>query len=322
MRRFLTDVIIFLGLLLVIACLGDCIVSRGLRKTTIRPFAVWNDIHNRSNLDNDLVLIGASSCWAHYNPRVMDSILNISTYNLGIDGHPWYPCQPLRYDTYSRYTLTPKYVVINIDMGTFGILDEPYEREQFFPYLWQDRTLIDGVKDEKKMTWMDRYCPMWRYIGYRKWIEAGVASFFGKKRFEDDGVYKGHRGNNYPWSRASLDILDSITLDHHQAVVDSLLSFIGKRKSDNQEVILVKTPVYHELQDRFTNGKEMGQLYDSIARVANVKLLDYWDHPVVYDSSYFCNPSHLNERGADIISAQLAHDLQGLGIGSDASSHR
>lgn len=317
MKRFLIDFVLFLVMLLGIAFTGDLMVSRGLRKTTIRPFAVWNDIYNNHNLNNDLVLIGASSCWAHYNPVVLDTILNLSTYNLGIDGHPWYPFQPLRYNTYVRFTKPPKYVVINIDMGTLGILDEPYEREQFFPYFWLDNTLISQVKEWKQITWLDRYCPMWRYIGYRKWIETGVASSFGKKNFEDDGVYKGHRGNTYPWERASLNTMDSVTIEHDKSVLDSLLRFISERKKANQRVVLVKTPIYYELQQRFTNRDEMSSLYDSISRKTDVVLLDYWNHPIVNDSMFFCNSTHLNKQGADIISSQLAHDLLKLGIGEN-----
>lgn len=314
MKRFLVDIFVFLVLLLGIACLGDMLVSFGIRKTSVRPFATWNDIHSGHNLDNDLVLIGASSCWTHYSPRILDSMLNISTYNLGIDGHPWYPCQPLRYDTYVRFTHPPKYVVINIDMGTFGILDEPYEREQFFPYFWTDRTLVEEAKDCKKFTWMERYCPMWRYIGYRKWIEVGVASFFGKKHFEDDNMYKGYHGIVGPWDRASLNTMDSVTLSHYDTVVESMLHFIASRKLNNQQVVLVKSPIYHELQDRFANRNYMGHLYDSIARVSNVQLLDYWEHPVVYDSTCFINSTHLNRKGSEIISVQLADDLKSLGI--------
>lgn len=316
MKRFLIDILVFLVMSLGIASVGDFMVSRGLRKTTIRKFAVWNDIYNHHNLDNDLVILGASSCWRHYNPRILDSILHISTYNLGIDGHPWYPCQPLRYNTYVRFTKPPKYVIVNIDMGTLGTKEDPYEREQFFPYFWLDDSLVSEIRECKDISFMDRYCPMWRYIGYRNVIEAGMASFMGKTCFEDDGVYKGHLGNTIKWDRASLKTMDSITIECNTAVVDSLFRFIVQRKLENREVIMVKTPIYYELQQRFTNREEMSHLYDSIARLADVKLLDYWDYPIVNDSAYFYNPSHLNKRGADAISVQLANDLLKMGVGA------
>lgn len=313
MKRFLRDILIFLIMILCIAVIGDVIVSRGLRNTTIRPYAVWNDIYNGNNLNNDLVFIGASSCWASYNPAVLDSILGISSYNLGIDGHTWYPCQPLRYYTYIRYApKKPKYVLVNFDMATFGGVTEPYEREQFFPYFWIDDSLVSQIRECKEITFMDRYCPMWRYIGYRKWIEVGVASTFGKQHFEDDGMYKGHRGNTRAWDLASLRTMDSVPIDYNSMIVDSVMDFIKKRQEESQVVVLIKTPIYYELQERFTNKEHMCHIYDSIATTLGVDMLDYWNHPIVYDSTYFCNSTHLNRDGANIISAKLAHDLDSL----------
>ena len=315
MKRFLRDIGLFIVLILVIAVIGDIIVSRGLRKTTIRQYAVWNDIYNGTNLDNDLVFIGASSCWAGFNPCVLDTMLGISAYNLGIDGHPWEPCQPLRYNTYMRYAKKkPNIVAIVIDEGSFDRTYQPYEREQFFPYLWIDDSIVTEVRECMDLTFLDRYCPMWRYIGYRERIEAGVASFFGKMYANDDGVYKGHRGNTWAWERASLTMMDSVLLPYDSEVAEAMLQFIEQRKEEGQNVLLVKVPIYHELQERFANKEEMCQRYDSIAREADVELIDYWNHPIVQDSIYFCNSTHLNRYGANIISAQLVHDLDSLNI--------
>lgn len=315
MKKFLLNIGLFVVVIAALAVVGDYVISSGLCKTTIRKYAVWNDIYNGNNLDNDLVLLGASSCWAHYNPMILDSILGISTYNLGIDNHPWYPMIPIRYNAYIRNArINPKYVLINIDIGTFNSKTDSYEREQFFPYFWKDNSLITQVADCKEFTWIERYIPIWRYLGYRDEVENGIASFFGKKKFKDDGVYKGHRGNTYAWDRASLNTMDSISLEYNYRAVESLLQFITERKNEGQVVILLKTPVYHELQDRLTDREDMCARYDSIARVSNVILLDYLNHPVVQDSIYFYNSTHLNKRGADIISCQLAHDIDSLGI--------
>lgn len=313
MKKFLLNIGLFVVVVAVLAVVCDYMISSGLRKTTIRKYAVWNDIYNGNNMDNDLVILGASSCWAHYNPAILDSILGINTYNLGIDGHPWFPCQPLRYNTYARYSRRPSLVLINIDMGTFNSpLPEPYEREQFFPFFWQDDSLISQVKDEKEISLMERYCPLWRYIGYREEIECGVSSFFGKKHFEDDGVYKGHRGNEYKWDRASLNTMDSITLNYDKSVIDSFIAFVRILQADGQNVILVKTPIYYELQERFTNRDNMCELYDSISAILDVPVMDYWNISIVQDRTYFCNSSHLNKRGADIFTTKLAWDLDSL----------
>lgn len=314
MRKFFRDISLFIILVFLIAICCDYVISTGLRKTTIREFAVWNDIYNKHNLDNDMVFIGASSCWAHYNPAIFDSTLNIRTYNLGIDGHSWYPCQPLRYNTYIKHSQSkPKYVIINIDMATLGSnTNFKYEREQFFPYFHVDDSLVNAVKDTKDFSILDIYLPLWRYIGYRKIIENGTLSFFGKTKFEDDGVIKGYRGNTYSWNRSSLNNYDSITIIENQYTLDSLIQFIRSRKKEEQEVILVKSPIYKPLQQKITNKENFNSLCDSIADFTNSILLDYWDINISVDSTYFYNPSHLNAQGSNYFSTRIAHDLDSI----------
>lgn len=319
MKRFLLDIVIFLVLALTIAFIGDIVVSHGLRKSTIRKYTVWNDIYNGNNLDNDLVFVGSSSCMVSFSPKIIDSIAGISTYNLAINGHSWHPYQPMRYDTYVRYARKPKYVVIVLDNSTFDVDSQPLEREQFFPYFCIDDSLIEVVSETKKITFLDKHCPMWRYIGYREDIESGVACAFGKKNLGDDGAYKGYIGYDKPFDRASLNIFDSITLKVYPHVVDSLIRFIKLRQLDGQEVILVNRPEYYELQERTTNRAQMAALYDSIAEITGVKLIDYWNHPITKDSTLFYNSTHPNIYGSKIISVQLGHDLDSLGVNGQLS---
>lgn len=313
MKRFLFDILLFALLVLGIAIVGDLIVSYGLRQTTIRKYAVWNDIYQGNDLDNDLVFVGSSSCMVGFNPLIVDSILGISSYNLAINGHAWYPCQSLRYDTYVHYAKQPKYVVIVIDNSTFSIDDTPLEREQFFPYFWMDDSLISSIRSCKEISFMERYCPMWRYIGYRDEIENGVLSTFGRKHFDDDNIYKGYVGYDYSWDRTRLDNLTTIHLDVYPDIVNSFLLFIEQRKKAGQIVVLVNRPEYYEVLDHYTNRDEMAALYDSIAAVAGVEYLDYWDEPsIVRDSTYFYNTTHLNIIGSEFMSIKFAHDLDSL----------
>lgn len=314
MKRFLRDIGLFIVMIAMLAVGLDLMVSFGLRQTTIRKYAAWNDIYNGNNLDNDLVFLGASECWTSCNTYIIDSVLHISSYNLGIDGHPWGPFPLLRYNTYIRYTHQPRVIVITLDMGTLDKSDQPYEREQFFPYRWTDDSLISAIRESMELTILDRYCPMWRHVGYREEIEHGIASFFGKQGFEDDGVYKGYRGNTIAWSRASLNSMDSIETKCDREVADDLIQFAKQRKAEGQIVVFVKPPLYSELQDRFTNKRQLSKLFDSIAAEVDAPLLDYWDLEVVMDSSYFYNPSHLNKKGSEQMSIRLAYDLDSLDI--------
>ena len=194
MKKYLLDILLFFVLVLILFIGADVFVSKGLRKMNNRLFAVWNDIYNGNNLDNDMVLIGSSACLVEFNTDIIDSALGISSYNLAIDCHPWYPCQQLRYDTYTKYAKKPKSVVIVIDNATFEIDNNPYQREQLFPYFWIDDSLVTSAQQCMEYTLMERYFPMWRYIGYHDVIKKGLFSCLGKRNQERYAINKGFSG--------------------------------------------------------------------------------------------------------------------------------
>jgi len=132
MRKFIIVLSIFTSTVLIIAYSVDYYISNGLKKTDLRVFQSWNDIYS-SNINSDLIIVGSSRAWTQYSPQILDSILGITTYNIGIDGHV-FDYQLLKYNTFRRFNTKPKYVILNIDFTCMNITNDGYEREQFFPY--------------------------------------------------------------------------------------------------------------------------------------------------------------------------------------------
>lgn len=311
MKRFVKELVVFVLFLFVVMIAVDCAISSGLRKTTIRKFAVWNDIYNRNNLDNDLVVLGSSCAWCSYNTYIMDSMLNCNSYNLGIDGHAW-DYYLIRYNTYRRFSSQPKTIIIDIDVGAMGnSADSQYEREQFFPYFFDD-SLVSLVKDDKEFSLFDRKCPLIRYFGYRDLIDNGILSFFGKQQFEDDGLYKGFRGNEYPSDESSFASIDRMLMSNDSVSVKSIMHFIDEMDSLGTKVCMVKIPTYFKLLNRCDNLTVMNSLYDSIANSTKAILFDYWNSPICYDSTCFYNCSHLNKKGSELFTTKLCHDIDSL----------
>ena len=111
MKKFLVRLGVWLLILVVVAVAVDAMVTTGLRKVDTRKYAVWNDIH-KGGIDADLLVVGPSQAWCSYNTYVMDSMLGLNSYNLGIDGHSLH-FQLIRYKTYRRFNPKPKEVLLN-----------------------------------------------------------------------------------------------------------------------------------------------------------------------------------------------------------------
>ena len=139
MKKFLYKTLLFACFITFCAYGLDMFMSWRLRTNENRIYAAWNQVYN-SDLDYDLVVNGSSRAWTQYNPLILDSILGINSFNLGIDGSA-INRQIIKYRKYRDLHGAPLYLIQNIDLGTMGYTNG-YEREQFFPYFFYDKDLI------------------------------------------------------------------------------------------------------------------------------------------------------------------------------------
>lgn len=308
MKKFLKIFGIFIFVLWVCALTLDVIITNGLRHFDTRRLSTWNDIYD-GKVDGDIIALGSSRIWSGVNTYVLDSMLKCNSYNIGLDGHP-IDLQIVRYNTYRRFNGKPKILLLNADfLSTLGnTSEEGYEREQFFPYIWDD-SLINVVKERKKITILDRYVPLYRYIGYRKWIDFGWGYYFGRKDLVEGGMHKGHLGVTYGWSRGSLDTDTIFSASTDATAAQMMDKFIQDLTADSVLVILMKTPVYLPLRDKFCNIEFSDSVYDSFAQKYNIPVLDFYFEELCSDSTNFYNPSHMNKKGSEVFTRRLCETI-------------
>ena len=311
MRKFILQILLFFILLCIIALPVDYMTTKGLRKLSTIEFAVWNDIYNDNHMDNDLVVLGASTAWTGYNTYMMDSILGISTYNLGVDGHPWYMYK-VRYEVYREVAKAPKYIVINLDKATFlDALDNPYMREQFLPY----PRLMWKVRKDKEFSLIELCVPYYRYIGYKDLQKAGLQSYYDKpiSCFDTScNFYKGYWGQDKKWSVEvfdSTDITSAQEMSCSKLVQNDIADFIQQRQDEGITVILCKYPLYRPYFENCRNIEEYQVICEDICKETGVVMYDFTDMLIVEDTAYFYNPTHLNLKGSTIFTNEFCAKL-------------
>lgn len=311
MKRFIIRLSIFLVLVFLLLTGLDIFVSKIYRNSPDRRVVVWNEI-TQGVLESDVVILGSSRAWVQYSPAILDSILNVSTYNLGIDGSP-FNRQIERYQVYCKYNKKPSVIIQNIDFfSTLGYVTG-YERVQYFPFLYNAdfRRII-----KEPFSWYE-YLPMGRYYGQGDLFKDMLFNQYKndiRPYNNGEGLYKGYSGMNWSWDGSALARLDSITFAPDERTKRLFLDFLAETKAEGQKVIFVYAPFYIEGLQKVTNIEESFAIFDSIANEFDVPILDYTYSPISYDTAYFYNASHLNKQGAELFSTMLANDLDSLGI--------
>lgn len=260
-------------------------------------FALYWYAQGRSKVQNWILLL-ASYFFYGYASWKMLPLLFISTILFYILGRGIYQMQNEK--TSSRLT------TIGVIAG-IGLL-------VYFKYLnfFIDDSLVCAVKDLKKFTLAEQYVPCWRYFGYQDEINMGVKSFFGEENFGESGMYKGYLGRNESFVLESLATDTVFDLISDSSTIASFCDFVRNLTTQGVNVVLVKYPMFHPLQARIANLTEMDSLYHHLSVELDAPLLDYWNEDFTYDTTYYCNPSHMNALGAELFTKRIVNDLVSL----------
>ena len=307
MKKFLMKILFFALVLLSLATILDMAISSSLRNNENRMYAGWNAIYNDTT-NYDLVVLGNSRAVVQYDPSILDSVLDINSINLGIDGSA-INRQMIKYNKYIDIHKYPKYVIQNIDFATMDTT-YGYEREQFFPYFFYDRDLINDVNKYEKFSFAERWIPCYRYLGYKDVLLE--AFFYDNTQHYFEFLEKGYKGHELPWDGTALEALDTVVCSCNPYAFKEYTSFLTSVMQNGTEVIFVYAPMYYKVVEKMTNKDEMYYMYQELASQFKIPILDYTDMSICYDTTYFYNGTHLNKIGAEIFTTQLAHDLDSL----------
>ena len=308
MRKFLLRSILFFSILFLLAWSADLWITSQFKKLDSSPFGNWNDIYNTS-IQSDILIIGSSRAYVQFNPRILDSVLHVNSYNLGMNGRA-VESQVIKYHTYRRKQDTkPKLILFEIYQGTLDT-SNGFDRLQFVPYL-KDPVLWNDIRKVDGFSWADCFIPCWRYSHYKKDVLEIIK---GQSVFCDPqySLYKGFCDFDKPWDGSKLANIDTLYYSRLPSAIQELKQFLKECEEDDIRVVFVIAPYYIGATQKIDDLDGMYQLFYSITEPYQIPILDYTYNPLSCDTAYFYNNSHLNRKGATLFSLKLAHDLDSL----------
>lgn len=311
MKRFLKTIVLLLSILFLLNVVKDYGFTCLLNHYQTELYKGWNNIINDS-IDADLLVMGSSRAWVQYDPHIMDSLLSINSYNLGLEGSH-VKRQIVKYHVYCHYQRKkPSILIVNFDYFGNWRRDGEYHREQYFPYLANPyiRRLI-LTKKQEHFSIGELYVPMYRYYcqGIKTLIENNTDEYFNKHWYK--GYYWGAASE---WNGSELAKVETFRFEAIQDVVDEFDVFLSELQKEGVKVLIVCSPIYIGATEKTVNLSEFYDFRNHFSEKYGIPVLDYIYDPLCFDTTYFYNATHLNKTGAELFTTKLCHDLDSLGL--------
>ncbi|MBR1503019.1 MAG: hypothetical protein IJ618_03935 [Prevotella sp.] len=292
MKKFILSVFAFC----LIPYIADFALSAIIQRSSHRETESWYDLMH-SQIDADVVIMGNSRAWIQISPIILDSILGVETYNLGMDGS----CanrQIHKYHLFRKYNRKPRMIIQNIDAWSLGY-NTGYEKEQLYPYFW-NWDMRNEFFESEPFTFWEKYVPVYRFRSFMP-LRRGPKC-----------LTKGYQGMEKPWDGSVFDKVKRITFTPNDTTIKMFDKYLAEAKSEGITVVLVFTPQYIGATRKTTNQDYMHEWYKRLANRYDFPVMDYTYMDISYDTAYFYNAMHLNRRGAEIFSDSLANAIKRL----------
>lgn len=253
----------------------------------------------------DVLFIGSSRAHVHYNPKIIDSITHLSSYNFGVEGGNLLETN-LCLQVYLQKHRKPKLVILDLVEFAFDIVKRPFFNHTiYFPYLNND-FIFNTLSEYKKIGYI-KYLPFLELMEVDDYNKLNaLKGVLGKNEEASNGVtYNGYTENGTGILKPATNMVsDTTTYTITEAGKNLLNSIIDSCNIKNIKLILTYSPEYD-----YPGQKSKLDYFDYVSRVAqndHIPFYDYRTLTICKDSTLFANPGHLNKYGANIFSGKVA----------------
>lgn len=255
----------------------------------------------------DILVFGSSLAHHNFIPSLITEMTGLSCYNTGRDGADIYYYSALQQGIFKRYT--PKIILMNINLNELLNKKDSLQRLSYLlPYYEtheEIRPIIEQRSRFEKIKLLSNIYPF-----------NSAMLTIAKYNVVHDKDDKGYIPLNT--SVSEREMADALRVEPvattTNAEIDSTLVFVFETFIQNctetpTELIIVFSPTYK----LYPHENEMFQLIQSIAGKHEIALWDYsQDSTFTNRHGFFTDRMHLNHRGAQLFSEQIARRIYAL----------
>nr|WP_321234169.1 hypothetical protein [uncultured Psychroserpens sp.] len=313
MKKFLINILFFGFILMVVFFVTDKVITHGLRQSNM---VIYEKLTKLSNgvINADLIINGNSKSYVQLSPKIVDSVLDLNSYNLGLDGND-FVIQNMQYNLYEKTNRPPKIIIQTVDFGTLRKAEgELYNYIRFGPYL-NNSEVRKTTKQYEGFSLIDYNLPLFKYSGQPLEVLDGLASSFNI-HIAPSSLEKGYIQKNLAWD-GSFDKFIAENKNGINSTIDKSTctifeSYIKKCKQNNIKLFLVYTPVYYEFIPYDLDRQLLFDYLNDVSKKYDVPFLDYSEDELTFKKHYFFNSQHLNREGSELFTKKLSLDIKVL----------
>jgi len=311
----------FFVILVALIFLTNAMITSGLRRIRTSEVGALNQVM-QGKVNAQIVITGSSRALAHFDPRLLEQATGYTAYNIGRNGSQT-DMQVAFLRAYLEHNQKPKIVIHSLDAFSFVTSREVFEQVQYTPYL-SDPALYSALWKVNPDIWKSRDLPLYGYVVEDMnfaWTQ-GVRGFFGWSPRQD--FFLGFNPRSKEWSEDFERFRElrphGVEFAIEKAGIQDVEDLITLCRQNGIQLIFVYSPEYREVQKITTNRDAIFSEFRELSAQYQVPFWDYSDWSHAGDRSYFQNSQHLNARGAEAFSNDLAGQLRSYISSSEARS--
>lgn len=297
MKRLIFKIVIFIAIIVLLDVIFGQVMRATLASTDKGDWGRRNYIMNKT--DQDILVFGSSRAVHHFVPQILSDTLQKSCYNCAEDGTGilvHYPRLKRILEKHKPslviYDLIPKYDFLTYgDASPLGLL-RPYAVSSDFSMVIAD---IDSLENVKLLSEFYKYNSCFVEILLQRFSSAAsdVASF----------TYSPLQGEMNYEPKAEDLILEGKGVD--TVKLKYLTAFVDLCKAYGISLFITASPWY-KMQEQ----EAYAPVYE-LCKTKGVPFLNHnFDNTYNTNRAYFHDAAHMNQHGAEVFSAEIAHEIK------------
>lgn len=252
--------------------------------------------------------MGSSRAEMHFNPKIIDSITGLNSYNIGISGAtPKISLAILK--TFCLQHKAPKFLIYNLDYFALKYdSNKLYSFPRYFPYL--QNTVLRKELNQIDNRFTSFYYNPFHSLPYSQidYLSASLHGWFNVPGKYDTLCYKGYQTAeiNAPLHRSVKKPVYSFIHLTNRQYIDSIIQF---SKTNNIKLLLVCSPILNNGANEVINKTQIVTQIQNIAYLNGIQYWDYSEGNISKNQSLFVDNKHMNREGSALFSALFSKDF-------------